>query len=165
MRNVNRQRIQRSGLSLLEVIIATLVLAVSAAMLVQLLGNGDRQASRAEKRVQAQLICQNRLDEILAAIEPMESVEVHPSLFYPDWHISVHVQDIEGSAEVSRAEFVLVEVRVYYRKSDDESIGLSAPNLADEQPVYALRRVMRKVTSSQDPADANFLLNGSMERQ
>ena len=69
----------RQGLSLLEVIISTVVLAVSTLMLMRIITGADQTAQRAEQRIMAQMICQNKLDEILSGIEPLEPFEPRPS--------------------------------------------------------------------------------------
>ena len=142
-KQIIRCHTSRTGLSLLEVIIATVVLSVSAAMLVKLLGNGDRQARKAEKRIQAQMICQNKLDELLASIEPLESFDPRPSLYYPDWYYSVRVDELDDSGMESRIRYALVVVDVYYQKSDDAFGEPASPNLGDTLPEYSLRRIVR----------------------
>lgn len=148
---------QRDGLSLLEVIIATVVLSVSAAMLVRLISNAERQANRADRRVHAQMICQNKLDELLAELEPLESFDPRPSLYYPDWHYSVSVQEFGDSSDNANVNFSLVEVSVYYQESGEE-LGETTPVSLDKtDPVYTLRRIVRTRPKNFAAADSGLM--------
>lgn len=137
----------RQGLSLLEVIIATVILAVSSVMLVKIIGNGDRNARRAEQRVMAQMICQNRLDEILAGILPLEPMDTRQDMYYPDWHYLVKVDsylDESGiSSSESAAELLLVEVQVFYQPiADDVDLGVEKDQF--DRPTFSLKRIVRR---------------------
>ena len=105
----------RAGLSLLEVIIATVILAVSATLLVRLIGAGDRNAQRADQRITAQMICQNKMDEIVASIEPLESIEPTASPYYPEWYWSVSIDDLNSKNDTTVNRLSLVEVGVFFR--------------------------------------------------
>ena len=69
---------RRAGFSLLEVMLATAILAASALVLSSLLGLGAKFGSRAEERTEALAQAQSLLDEFLAmpagAGEPLEEI-------------------------------------------------------------------------------------------
>ncbi|XZE55558.1 type IV pilus modification PilV family protein [Planctomycetaceae bacterium SH139] len=64
--NFSRSRFQRGGFSLLEVILATAVLAGSGAALFALIGQASKLAVRAEQRSEALQIAESVLDEFIA---------------------------------------------------------------------------------------------------
>ena len=132
------------GLSLLEVIIATVVLATSAVMLVRLLDTADQNAQRAERRVTAQMICQNRMDQILAAIEPLEPGDPRRSLHYPDWQTSVTLSPLPETGEDGRDRLVLVEVSVFHQPAEEAFGEELAADPENEVPVFSLRRIVRQ---------------------
>ncbi len=68
----------RSGFSLLEVLLATGILLGAAIVLSELAGIGARQASAARDLAQAQLLCQSKLNEIVAGIAPVAAARDAP---------------------------------------------------------------------------------------
>jgi type II secretion system protein I len=92
----------RHGFSLLEVIIATAILSSSALLLLSLLATGERHSRRAEERVRAQLLCQAKLDELLADPSQIRKVEAEVMLEAPGWAWSADWQptQITGLAEL-----------------------------------------------------------------
>ena len=91
-------RILRNGFSLLEVIIATGILAASAVLLLSTFSIGEGHGGKAETRVLAQMLCQSKLDELLADLSRLQSVDHEPLVNYPDWTYSVDwtPTEIEG---------------------------------------------------------------------
>ena len=86
------------GFSLLEVIIATAILATSTVLLLGLFSTGERHSRRAETRVLAQMLCQSKLDELLADPALLAIVDGEPLAGYADWTYSVDwtPTDIDG---------------------------------------------------------------------
>ncbi len=84
-----------AGISLLEVLLAMGILFGSLAVLSQLASIGISHLNRAETTTTAIRLCQNKLGEVLAGIEPLESVDDQPILENPDWNYSVEVQSLE----------------------------------------------------------------------
>lgn len=92
-----RQRARR-GLSLLEVILAIAILGGSIAMIGELIRIGARSGSAARDVTTAQLLCETKLNEIVAGILPVEptpetlidSVEITEP-----WYYAVDVQPID----------------------------------------------------------------------
>lgn len=143
----------RTGLSLLEVIIATVVLTVSVAMLVRILGSGDRNARRAEQRVLAQLICQNRLNRLLVGDRLPDSDAPQASLYYPGWFTTTRIEEFSGTQR-QEPDLVLVEVSAYFVPGNEEpesnNVGIGSPvDLASERPVYSIRRIMRSIRADE----------------
>ena len=83
------------GFSLLEVIIATGIMATSSALLLSLLSTGEQHATRAETRGMAQVLCHTKLDELLADPQQLREVNKEPLLGYEDWQYSVNWQPLE----------------------------------------------------------------------
>ena len=65
----------RSGFSLMEVLLATAILLGSVIVLGELAGIGRQNANSAEELATAQRLCQNKLNEILAGLTSLEPVE------------------------------------------------------------------------------------------
>lgn len=68
-------RAPRRGFSLMEVLLATSILLGSLIVLGQLATVGRMHARDAEKLTTAQLLCQTKLNEILAGVDRVRSVE------------------------------------------------------------------------------------------
>lgn len=66
----------RSGLTLLEVLISLSIFLGALAAISQLIGIGSRAALQAQLRTQAMIKCQSKLAEVLAGVQPMESVSL-----------------------------------------------------------------------------------------
>ena len=77
------------GFSLLEVMIATAILATSTILLLSLFSTGERHAKKAETRVLGQMLCQSKLDELLADPALIRSVVEEPLAGYDNWTYSV----------------------------------------------------------------------------
>jgi hypothetical protein len=82
----------RSGFSLIEVLLATSILLGSLIVLGQLAAVGRKHAHDAEAWTTAQLSCQSKLNEILAGIELVRSVQEEALPDAPGWVYSVEVE-------------------------------------------------------------------------
>lgn len=93
-----------AGFSLLEVILALAILGGALAVLGEVARMAMRNAARARDLAQAQLLCEAKLAEILAGIEPPEPAQGVPfgTGQVPDWLYSVEVAalDVDGLIEV-----------------------------------------------------------------
>ena len=78
-------RSSRQGFSLLEVLLATSILIGSAIVLVELVTIGNRHASSARELSKSQLICESKLNEVLAHAAPVAQVRPTPSEEDPRW--------------------------------------------------------------------------------
>lgn len=134
----------RKGISLLEVIIATVILTVSSVMLIRIIGTADRNAQRADRRVMAQMVCQNYLDEMISGMIPLESADPEPTIHYPDWQCAVTVEPWSSGDGQTLEGLVLIEVQAFYApvSSSTESRTIRASDT--DRPAYSIRRIFRK---------------------
>ncbi|XZE44461.1 type IV pilus modification PilV family protein [Pirellulaceae bacterium SH467] len=72
---VGKHRASRHGLSLLEVVLALAILAVSAALLAQITRQATDNAMSAQKLAQAQMLCESKMAEVLVGAIPMEPLD------------------------------------------------------------------------------------------
>ena len=84
----------RRGFSLMEVLLATSILLGSSIALIELATIGRKQAHAAYDLNVAQLLCQAKLDEIVAGIEPVKSVESAELEDDPGWFYSVEIEPL-----------------------------------------------------------------------
>ncbi len=85
----------RNGISLIEVLIATALLAGSMIVLSQLAFIGRKHLDRAERQATAVRLCQYKLGELLAGIEPMVRVDDQPLAEDSAWNYSIDIQPLE----------------------------------------------------------------------
>lgn len=83
----------RPGFTLLEVLLATAILAGALTALSQLSTNGVNAALRTDLETQAAVMCQSKLDELLAMSEPIATGRATPFMAAPDWSWRVEVSD------------------------------------------------------------------------
>jgi general secretion pathway protein I len=78
MRSVNRRHLQslssRTGLTLYEVVLSLTLFLGAMLAISQIISTGSRAAVQSRLQTQAILRCESKLSEILAGVEPMESV-------------------------------------------------------------------------------------------
>jgi Tfp pilus assembly protein PilV len=111
--------------------VATVLLLAAVMALSRVAFLARRHATGAEDRTQAQLFCQNILQEILAGARPLEPVS--PEAFEGDaWVYMVDVETVEGVA--------LSKVTVQVERIKDESGRLPTE---DEMEGFRLVRWMR----------------------
>jgi type II secretory pathway pseudopilin PulG len=83
----------RKGFTLLEVMLATGLLLGSVIVLAQLASIGREHANAAEDLATAEMLCQNRMNEILVGAAPLELVENEP-LDVEDWTCTVALEPL-----------------------------------------------------------------------
>lgn len=91
-RGISRARL-RGGFSLMELILATAILAASGAALFGLIGQGSLFARRSQARAETLHLAQSALDEYLAvpdAIPPEGTFETHP-----EWAYRIRQEEID----------------------------------------------------------------------
>jgi len=125
---------QRPGYSLLEIMIAAAVLFGSSVVLTQLAGVGLRHLHKASDRTMAQTFCQNKMNELLSGITPMQPSDFSPLIGDPAWSFAVEIQPLDLAN--------LVEVAVIVSPTD--LLGDSA-RFEDPRRAYRLVRWMRHV--------------------
>lgn len=83
------------GFSLLEVILATAIVASSSMVLLRLISTGEQHQSRAERKAIGQMICQSLIDEM--AIDPSlrQSIEDQRVDDFPEWTYTMTVESTE----------------------------------------------------------------------
>jgi prepilin-type N-terminal cleavage/methylation domain-containing protein len=103
-------RRRRGGFSLMEMLIATAILLASLGLLLQLAAVGRDHAQSAEGHANAQRICQNKLNEILAGAAPLESVSDEPLPDEPGWTCSVAAETLDSP--LSKPPLAILRVTV-----------------------------------------------------
>lgn len=88
-RDAGKRRASSGGFSLLEVILSTAILSAAAMVLYSTFSLGDRQGREAAQLMEAQLLCQSTLDELLAEPTRIENVESTPFEAYPRWAYAI----------------------------------------------------------------------------
>jgi len=81
----------RGGFSLLEVLMAMGVLLGCIIVLTELAAIGRAHANDAQTRAKAQLLCQARLNEMLAGVQPVMPVQKRAIDEEPEWTYSVEI--------------------------------------------------------------------------
>lgn len=84
--------VSRRGFSLIEVLLATAVLLGCVVVMAQIARLGRLNAVDAENFTRAELVCQTRLNEILAGAVPMRAVRKEYLAEMPGWVLSVEVE-------------------------------------------------------------------------
>jgi hypothetical protein len=79
----------------MEILLATSILLGSLIVLGQLATVGRMHAEDADGLTTAQLICQTKLNEILAGLEPIRTVENEPVADAPGWVYSVEIESVD----------------------------------------------------------------------
>lgn len=89
---------RRSGLSLLEVLLAIAILGGALVVLSELVRIGARSSREARELTVAQLLCEAKLAELELAGTAPQTATKQPCETNPDWVYSVEVQpsDLEG---------------------------------------------------------------------
>ena len=91
----------RSGFSLLEVLIASIILAIGVAAIAQLASVGVSRAAKAENLAIAEVVCQSRMNEFAAGALPVAMSAGEPIPELPDWFLRVNVSPIQNDQLVS----------------------------------------------------------------
>ncbi len=99
----------RQGFSLLEVLLATSILIGSSIVLLELVTIGNRHAASARDLTKSQLICESKLNEILAHAAPAETVRPMPIEDDPLWVYWVDLVPLD------HPDLVALEVNAAYQ--------------------------------------------------
>ena len=97
----------RNGYSLLEVILATAILLGSVVVLGELARIGRKHVTSAEQLSAAQLVCEAKINEILAGLSPLENVAetlVGPTNFSPRGELATDTRSEMKASETLEAE-------------------------------------------------------------
>ena len=166
-RGVSRARL-RGGFSLMELILATAILAASGAALFGLIGQGSLFARRSQARAETLHLAQSALDEYLAvpdAIPPEGTFETHP-----EWAYRIRQEEIDLGNGVAATSADRVEaavgpaavgsklLRVVIEVAPADAAGVSG----GADPVCTLTRWVRVAAAAAGDASAG---GGSSEPQ
>lgn len=121
---------RHSGLSLLEVIIATAVLAGSGLALFSIIGMGSKYALRAEEATYAQHFAQSVLDEWLTAPTSVGTEQTGTFEEAPHWSYQVESQSLEEPG------LCAVTVEIFHSQNSQQFD-------AAVEPIYRLTRWVR----------------------
>ncbi len=83
------------GFSLLEVILATAIIAASSMVLLRLISTGEQHLTRGQRKVDGQRICQSLIDEMIIDPDLQQSVEDQPVQGYSEWTYTAQVEPSE----------------------------------------------------------------------
>ena len=138
------KRPRRNAFSLMEVLLATTILLGSLIVLGQLATIGRKHAHDAEYLTTAQLLCQSKLNEMLAGVERVRPVESEALPEAPGWAWSVEVESAE------KLHLVSVRVTVWEEPSETEEAVDARPSKR-----FALTRWMRDPNHDDPRGDAS----------
>ena len=112
----------KQGLTLLEVIIAMAILVATSAVLGQLIFLGEKQATKAQLVTEAQSLCHNRINEIMAGLVPLEPIENEAAAVDSPWDVTVQLEPLTGNG--------LVAVTVIVREHQEQTGPVAEDNLS-----------------------------------
>lgn len=137
---------RRRGISLFEVVLALSIFIGALAAITQVLRTGSRASIRAQLQSEAVLLCERRMNEVIAGVQPLESVDHAPIDDRSDWFWSLKIED-SGTVNLLRLEVAV------------EHAGKSANNTAS----YHLVRLLRDPQVYVDAANAAAAAAASAE--
>ncbi len=124
-----------SGFTLLEVLIATAVLLACTILLSDLAYLGKSHAKDAEDLAAAQLICQTRLNEMLAGAKPIRATSGERPPELPGWILSVQVEPLKKSGLVAVKIIVKEDPSADELGTIEEVVGADEFGATDELDV------------------------------
>jgi len=83
----------RRGITLFEVVLALSIFMGAMAVIGQVLQNGSRAATQAQLSSDAAIRCERRMNEVLAGVLPLSSVQNAPFEDDPSWQWTLNVAD------------------------------------------------------------------------
>lgn len=127
----SRTEKNRSGLSILEVVLSLTIFVGAVTALSQISTNGTTAAVQSRLETQAILRCESKLAEIAAAIEPLEDIAEEPFQDDENWTWSL------ATAGGPHADVMYVTVTVTYTgQSDLSSVDYSLSRLIRDPAVF-----------------------------
>lgn len=145
----------RRGVSILEVLIALSIFVAAVAILVRLSDVAQRFGNRANELTKAQILCENKINELAAGTVKIEPASMQP--FDPDaendpWKYSVEIADSNISG------LIAVNVQVFKQldsETEDEA-GLSDSSSSEPKPLCEMARFINdpnRITQSDETDD------------
>lgn len=89
---VGKARYTAPAFSLLEVILATAIIAASSMVLLRLISTGTQHQRRGERRATGQMICQSLIDQMMINPELQQSVENQDVKGHPEWKYTTQIE-------------------------------------------------------------------------
>lgn len=120
----------RSGFSLIEVILATAILLASVVVLSELAGIGRRQSTRATIETRAQEVCQRVLHELLLGKRPLVDVQDEP-LLPPE-------RELADRRERSASEQIEDDQLLIFTDPDEPSFSAGAVDEVQPKWIYTV---------------------------
>lgn len=124
---------RRSGFSLMEVLLSTAILVGSSVALIELATIGRKQASAAYDLNRAQLLCQSKLDEIVAGIVPLRTVESQEFEEDAEWLYSVEQTPLLAQ-QLIEVKVTVFQPESAHRKAKQFSLVRWLPDVGSKQP-------------------------------
>lgn len=149
----------RAGFSLIEVIIATAILMGSAVVLSRLAGMGREQSVRARTYAEAQMLCENTLNELLLGMRVLEPVSAAPLLpVLPDPNAE---RELNNELPDGQSAFAISDSAVANQTLDESNVAWKYSVLIDPLPdVPGLWSLTVSVVQNDQPASAAQLPAG-----
>jgi prepilin-type N-terminal cleavage/methylation domain-containing protein len=118
---IHRAARRRSGLSLLEVLIALAIFLLAVVVISQMVSSAAQRGVHSKRMTQAAILCQMKMDEIVAGTQPLQSTGSQP---------------LQG-AEAAWAYSVVVEPQSWSTVASGGQVGSSGLNLVHVKVVWA----------------------------
>lgn len=112
-----RSAARRTGISLLETVLATAILAAALAALGHQTFVGVRAAARMELETKAALLCQSRMETLLLQNAPATTVQNQPVPEEPGWLWSA---ELSPASELASLQWLTIRV---FRPGSQESLS------------------------------------------
>jgi len=126
------RKLPRSGITLLEIVIALAILLASLAVMSELLRTGSRAAVEAQTESEAVLRAETVLSEIIAGVYPPIDVELQDFEDDLDWKWTLHTYD-GPHADLIRLE---VTVTLQPQGSDDVITSYTLTRLTRDPQIF-----------------------------
>lgn len=147
----SRMHRRRRGLSLIEMMIATALLAASALLIQSLIGTGARFGVKAEQRTMAVGLAELALQEAMLDDESNDRETTEAFAHNPSWSYRIRQTPLETEN--------LVEWKVDIFLTKDVDVGGATTK---REPVFSLRRWQRRpLTTGNELVDRKRLRGGS----
>lgn len=142
---------RRSGFSLLEVMLATTVLLGSVIVLSHIAFVGTAHMDAAEQYAAAQLVCQTRMNEMLAGALPIEEVSNQAIPELPGWGLTVKVES------ASQSGLLALQVTAAEQAAEQVPVETTAEGPVTTQQATGAGKQFKLVRWITDPEDSESL--------
>ena len=143
-RAIRLPRRHRSGVTLLEILIATVVLLVALGALGTQTGVAVRAASRVELESIGSILCESLADELIATQQVAEQLRPKQMSYHPNWRYTVDLQESDESKHVCVGHRYRV-ARIEAARIKDKFEATRANSLRSRDWCCQLRRLKRSL--------------------